>query len=88
MKKDTIIGTLMIAGSGLGVIIYGWLVFFSDWKMAVIQLSLFVVVLALLVFVGWIGYALTTAPPYERLKDIEYNPSASGDNPVEQNQRK
>jgi predicted DNA-binding transcriptional regulator len=65
------LGVLVLTGSLAGVVIYGWLMFFSQWAMFTLQLTVFVVVVAVLGIIAWIGYTLASTPPPEPLKRIE-----------------
>ena len=63
MTRDRIIGILMVVGSVLGAILYGWLVFASPWSTIIIQLTMFILILILCVVIGWMGYVLATTKP-------------------------
>lgn len=80
MKKDSAIGILILVGSVIGILTYGWLAFFSEWSVFVIQLTVFLIVVVLLAVIGWIGYALATTPSDGQIRDLETNPSYSQEN--------
>lgn len=70
MSKDQAIGILLLTAGVLGIIIYGWLVFFSKWSLFVLQLTGFIAVALILAIVSWIGYTMATTPPPEPAGDI------------------
>ena len=61
---DRIVGTLVMLGSFIALVLYGIFVF-SDYALLVIKLTAFLAVAAVLLIVGWIGYTLPTTPPPE-----------------------
>lgn len=61
---------LVIAGI-LGILIYGWLVFFTSWWAIVLQITAFVAIAAVLAIIAWIGYTLATTPPPKPIEEIE-----------------
>ena len=71
MSKDQVVGVLLLLGSVLGILLYGWLVFLSEWFMVVLQLTGFVAVAGVLGILSWIGYTLATTPPPKPIEEIE-----------------
>jgi len=71
VSKDQAIGVLLLVGGILGILLYGWLVFLSEWAMVVLQLTGFVAVAGVLGILSWIGYTLATTPPPKPIEDIE-----------------
>jgi predicted DNA-binding transcriptional regulator len=69
--RDQAIGILLLFFGVTGIVIYGWLVFLSQWSMLVLQLTGFAAVAAVLVIVSWIGYTLATTPPPKPIEEIE-----------------
>lgn len=61
---------LVIVGI-LGILIYGWLVFFTSWWAIVLQITAFVAIAAVLAIIAWIGYTLATTPPPKPVEEIE-----------------
>jgi predicted DNA-binding transcriptional regulator len=55
----------------IGILLYGWLVFFSPWQVLILQLTAFVAVAAVLGILAWVGYALATTPPPKPIEEIE-----------------
>ncbi|MEM3437437.1 MAG: hypothetical protein QXP55_02725 [Nitrososphaerales archaeon] len=62
LNKDQAIGVLILIASIVGIIIYGWLLFFIN-TLLVLQISAFIAVLAILGILAWIGYTMATTPP-------------------------
>lgn len=71
MSKDQVVGVLLLVAGILGIIVYGWLVFLSEWTIFVLQLTGFIAVAALLAIISWIGYTLATTPPPKPIEEIE-----------------
>ena len=71
LSRDQVIGALLLVGGIIGIIIYGWLVFLSQWSFLVLQLTGFVAVAAVLGILAWIGYTLATTPPPKPIEEIE-----------------
>ena len=55
----------------IGIVIYGWVLFFTEWTMLLLQLTGFVAVAAILGILAWIGYTLATTPPPKPVEEIE-----------------
>lgn len=68
MANDRAVGGGILAGSVLGIIIYGLLIFY--WPLLVLEITAFVAVLALLAILAWIGYTMATTPAPEPITDI------------------
>ena len=71
MEKDQAVGALLCVGGILGIVVYGWLVFASEWAMLVLQLTGFIAVGAVLAILSWIGYTLATTPPPKPIEEVE-----------------
>ena len=50
---------------------YGWVLFFTEWTLLLIQITLMVAVVAVLGIIAWIGYTLATTPPPKPIEEIE-----------------
>ena len=78
MAKDRAIGAALVVGAVLGVIIYGFLIFYfgpsSKVALYTLEITAFVAVLAILAILGWIGYVMATTPPP---MPLEPEPAAS-----------
>jgi len=65
------IGVGLMAVGVIGILLYGWLVFFSPWQVLILQLTAFVAVAAVLGILAWVGYALATTLPPKPIEEIE-----------------
>lgn len=68
MANDRAIGGAILAGSIIGIVVYGLLIFY--WPLIVLEVTAFVAVLVLLAILAWIGYTMATTPPPEPITDI------------------
>jgi len=50
---------------------YGWVLFFTEWTLLLIQVTLMAAVVAVLGIIAWIGYTLATTPPPKPIEEIE-----------------
>ena len=71
MNRDQVIGVLILVASVIGMIVYGWILFFTKWTILLLQLTGFVAVSAVLGILAWIGYTLATTPPPKPIEEIE-----------------
>jgi len=71
MHRDKVVGVGLMAVGVVGILAYGWLVFFSPWHTLILQLTAFVAVAAVLGILAWVGYALATTPPPKPIEEIE-----------------
>ncbi len=71
MNRDQVIGALILVASVIGIIVYGWILFFTEWAILLLQLTGFVAVAAVLGILAWIGYTLATTPPPKPIEEIE-----------------
>ena len=71
MSRDQVIGALILAASVIGIIIYGWILFFTEWSLPLLRITGFVAVVAVLGILAWIGYTLATTPPPKPIEEIE-----------------
>ena len=71
MSRDQVIGALILAASVSGIIVYGWILFFTEWTLLLLQITGFVAVVAVLGILAWIGYTLATTPPPKPIEEIE-----------------
>ena len=65
------IGALILVASVIGIIVSGWILFFTEWTILLLQLTGFVAVAAVLGILAWIGYTLATTPPPKPIEEIE-----------------
>ncbi len=70
MSKDQGLGALLMVTGFVGIVLYGWLVFFSAWSLLILEVTGFVVVSGVLGIIVWIGYTLATTPSPTSLEDL------------------
>jgi len=68
-SRDQVVGLLLLVGGVVGISLYGWLVFLTEWSTLVLQLTGFIAVAAILGLFSWIGYMLASAPPPKPLEE-------------------
>jgi len=61
----------MLVGAIIGILIYGWIVFFTEWSFLLLQITGFVAVAGVLGILAWIGYTLAVTPPPKPIEEIE-----------------
>ncbi|MEM3688048.1 hypothetical protein [Saccharolobus sp.] len=71
MNRDRVVGTLLFTVSILIILVYAWILFFTQWAMLVIQITLMIAVAGVLGILAWIGYTLATTPPPKPIEEIE-----------------
>lgn len=71
MDKDQILGVLIFAGSLVGIVVYGALLFIKETTLLTLQISAFLAVAFVLGIMAWIGYTLATTPPPKPIEEIE-----------------
>jgi len=54
---NRVIGVGLMAVGVIGILLYGWLVFFSPWQVLILQPA-FMAVAAVFGILAWVGYAL------------------------------
>ena len=70
LSRDQVIGALILAVSVIGIIVYGWILFFTEWTLFLLQITGFFAVVAVLRILAWIGYTLATTPPPKPLEGM------------------
>jgi len=70
-SKDQGIGAVILVGCLLGIVIYFWLVFFSEWSLLILQLTGFIAVGGILGIGAWIGWTMATTPPPKPIEELE-----------------
>ena len=53
------------------VLMYAWILFFTEWTLLLIQVTLMIAVAGLAGILAWIGYTLATTPPPKPIEEIE-----------------
>lgn len=70
MSSDKQIGAGILVASIVGILLYGWLVFFEA-PLLVLQVTAFIGIALILGILAWIGYTMATTPPPEPIEEIE-----------------
>ena len=71
MHRDQIVGGLITIASIIAIIVYAWVMFFTEWSLLLMQITAFVAVAAVLGILAWIGYTLATTPPPKPIEEVE-----------------
>lgn len=74
MARDQTLGAVLLLGSVVGVVVYGWILFLpplAGLDLLLLKLTGFIAVAGVLGIIGWIGYTLATTPPPKPLEEIE-----------------
>lgn len=61
MSRDRMMGAIILAGSIVGIVVYGWLLYV--YSILVLQVTAFLAVAAMLGILAWIGWTMATTPP-------------------------
>jgi len=75
MSKDQSIGALVLFVCVLAIVVYGWLVFLSEWSMLALQLTGFIAVGGILAIGAWVGWVMATTPPPKPIEDLDMEES-------------
>jgi len=65
------VGALLMVLAVAVIIVYGWIVFFTEWSLLLLQITGFIAVLGVFGILAWIGYTLATTPPPKPIEEIE-----------------
>jgi len=71
LSRDQVIGLLLLIAAIAGILIYGWIIFFTDWFLLLLQITGFIAVAGVLGILAWIGYTLVTTPPPKPIEEVE-----------------
>jgi len=71
VSRDRAVSVGLVAIGVVGILLYGWLVFFSPWRIFMLQLTASMAVAVVLGILAWVGYALATTPPPKPIGEIE-----------------
>jgi predicted DNA-binding transcriptional regulator len=69
--KDQSIGALILLVCVVGIVVYGWLVFLTEWHILVLQLTGFIAIAGILGIGAWIGWTMATTPPPKPIEELE-----------------
>lgn len=69
MASDRTTGGILLIIGIVGILLYGWLLFFYNAGMTtlILQLTAFLGIAMILAIISWIGYTMATTPPPEPL---------------------
>lgn len=62
LNKDKALGLLILTASLGAILLYGWLLFFSQWALFALELTFFIAIVLVLGIISWIGYTLVSTP--------------------------
>lgn len=71
MNRDQLIGGIMMVAALIGIVIYAWIMFFTEWYLLLLELTAFIAVAGVLGIIAWIGYTLATTPSPKPIEEIE-----------------
>jgi len=71
LSRDQVIGYLLLAASAVVIVVYGWLVFATEYALLILKLTGFIAVAGVFGILAWIGYTLATTPPPKPIEEIE-----------------
>ena len=71
MSKDRVVGSLILVVSVAVILVYGYLVFFTEYWKLLLQLTGFIAIAGVFGILAWIGYTLATTPPPKSIEEIE-----------------
>ena len=69
MNRDHVLGIGLLAGSVVGIIIYGFFIYM--FPLIVLQITAFIAIAAVLTILAWIGYTMATIPPPLTIEELE-----------------
>ena len=70
MASDKVFGILILLVSVTIIIIYGWVLFLTDYALLLLKITVFAVVVVVFGVLAWIGYLLASTTP-SKPEDIE-----------------
>jgi len=56
MGRGQVVGALLMVVAVAVIIVYGWIVFFTEWSLLLLQVTGFVAVAGVFGILAWIGY--------------------------------
>jgi predicted DNA-binding transcriptional regulator len=71
LAKDQALGAVVLVVCVAGILLYGWLVFLTDWSLLVLELTGFIAILGILGIGAWIGWTMATTPPPKPIEELE-----------------
>ncbi len=71
LPRDRALGALLLLISIIVIIVYGYLLFMTEYDLILIKITMYIIVVVVFGIVGWIGYTLATTPPPKPIEEIE-----------------
>ncbi len=71
MSRDKVVGVGLLVVSVVIILAYIYLVFFTPYKILVLQITDALAVILVFGILAWVGYALATTPPPKPIEEIE-----------------
>jgi predicted DNA-binding transcriptional regulator len=71
LSRDRVIGGSIFILSIFVILVYGWILFFTEYSIIALQVTAFIAVAGVLAILAWIGYTLATTPPPKPIEEIE-----------------
>ena len=71
VSRDQFIGWTLVIVSIIVILLYTWLMMFTEFWIVVVKITLVVAVVAVFGILIWIGYTLATTPPPKPIEEIE-----------------
>lgn len=71
MSRDQLLGAVIMICAIAGIIIYGWIMFFTRWDILLLKITGFIAIAGVLGILAWIGYTLATTPPPKPIEEVE-----------------
>ncbi len=71
VAKDKVIGVLLLIVSIIVIVVYGYVLFLTQYDILLLKLTGMVAVVVVFGIVAWIGYTLATTPPPKPLEELE-----------------
>jgi len=78
MKRDRVIGVILLLIAIVGVSAYMWL-FWAGFGWYVVAAVVSIFTLSLLLIVAWVGWVITTTPSPQQLEDTTMGPGSTAD---------
>lgn len=71
LSRDQIVGWGLLVLSIVIIIVYGYILYGTNYDIALLKLTGMIAILGVFGILGWIGYTLATTPPPKPIEEIE-----------------
>ncbi len=71
VARDKVIGGLLLIISIIVIVVYGYILFFTQYDILLLKVTGLVAVVVVFGVLAWIGYTLATTPPPKPLEELE-----------------